>query len=88
MPELLNSLFDIEVIKSFLSDASSNQFTHTLLIFTAAAFVHSKTVGREIRRQMRDLITVVRDDLKAQQILVGTIITRVTIIEEKLKGEK
>jgi hypothetical protein len=78
-------LLDPELLRSFLNEATATHFFHTLFIFSAAAFVHARKVSKEIKSQFSQLISVVRDDLKAQQILIANLSARMDNLENKLK---
>jgi ribosomal protein L17 len=74
-------LLDPVLIAKIFGDAVSSEFAKTLAIFTAAAWVHSQRVAKEIKAQVGALITVVKEDLDAQKRLSEHIILRVQRLE-------
>lgn len=78
-------LLDVESIRTLFGDAISSQFSRTLFLFTAAAFVHARQVRKEIKDQMGQLIGVLREDLDAQKTVLHNLSNRVETIEVALK---
>lgn len=80
---------DVDALRGLFSEAVSHQFTQTLMIFAAAAFVHGRQVRKEIKTQFGELINVLRADLDAQKNVLGKLAGRVDNIEAtlKIKGE-
>lgn len=84
---LLESLFatvGLGGLKSFFGEALQTEFSRTLAIFAAAAWVHSRQVRKEIRAQFESLVGVLKQDLEGNKFLLGQLTGRVTKIEEKL----
>ena len=84
---MLNSLIDLETVRSFLGDAASNEFTRTLTIFGAAAYVHARQVRAEIKEQIGRICDVLQKDLEGQKFLLGSLGTRVDKIEARLNNK-
>lgn len=71
-------------IEKIFGAAAASDFLRTLAIFSAAAWVHSRTVSKTIRTKIDELILVFQADHDKQKIVVGELGTRVTKIEEHL----
>ena len=75
---------DGDTLEAFFGDSLKAQFFRTLFLFTAAAWVHGRQVRKEIRNQVGELISVLKQDLKAQKEMLGALTGRVTKIETHL----
>lgn len=84
MNDLLHLLPSIEAVRDFLGDAAASEFSRTLLIFTAAAWVHSRQVSKEIRKQIGALVHALEKDMRFQQSVLKHLTARVSRIESKL----
>lgn len=80
MLELLN----VDAVKSFMSDAASSDFTRTCAIFSAAAYIHASQVRKEIKSQITELVSVLKEDLSATRSMLASVVTRVDKIENVL----
>ena len=70
-----------EVIKNIFGEAASGEFVRTCSMFVLAAYVHSRQVRKEIKEQFTTLVSVLKQDLDAQQKMLGLITTRLDRIE-------
>jgi hypothetical protein len=84
MIEVWQLLPGIEAFRDFVNDAAANEFARTSLIFVAAAWVHSRQVSKEIRKQVGTLVEVLEKDLRVQQTVLRHLTARVSRIESKL----
>jgi predicted transcriptional regulator len=82
--ETLFSTIGLDGLKSFLSDALQNEFGRTVAIFAAAAWVHSRQVRAEIKKQFGELVAVLKADLEGNKFLITQLGSRVNKIESKL----
>lgn len=83
--EFLESFIDAEFVKNILGEAASSDFTRTCAIFALAAFVHGRQMRKEIKAQFGLLVTVLKEDLDAQQKVLGLHAVRLDKIEERLQ---
>lgn len=86
---------DIEGIKTLFGDATQNELTKMAFLFTAAAWIHSTRVKKEIKENFTSLTTAInevaaafREDLKNQGNIVNNLTLRVTTIESVIKNNK
>lgn len=82
------SAVGLDGLGAFVSAALQAEFTRTLAIFSAAAWVHSKQVRREIKQQIGSLVDVLRADLEGNKFLLGNLSTRVDKIETALQARR
>ncbi len=79
-----------EVIKNIFGEAASGEFVRTCSMFVLAAYVHSRQVRKEIKDQFSILVSVIKQDLDAQQKILGVFGERLAKIESvvfKPKGD-
>lgn len=84
--DLFGNLFDTQLLTRIFGDAVSKEFSQTLAIFVAAAYVHGRQVSGAIKREVGLLTEVLRADLDAQKDLVGRVNLRVDKIELQLQN--
>lgn len=72
----------LAVVEKIFGAAAASDFIRTLAIFSAAAWVHSRGVRKEIRKQIGDLIVVFKADHENQQKAVAELRSDV----DRLKG--
>lgn len=77
-------LFSGDTLEAFFGDTLKAEFFRILFLFTAAAWIHGRQVRKEIKNQIGELISVLKEDLKAQKEMIGALTGRVTKIETHL----
>ena len=84
---------DIEGIKSLFGEATQNELTKLAFLFTAAAWIHSTRVKKEIKENFTSLTTAInevatafREDLKNQGLIVNNLALRITTVESLIKN--
>ena len=65
--------------------AAASDFLRTLAIFSAAAWVHSRTVSKTIQTKIDELIAVFKTDHETQKKAVAELRDDVETIKEHLK---
>lgn len=70
-----------DVIQNIFGQAASGEFVRTCSMFVLAAYVHSRQVRKEIKDQFSTLVAVLKQDLDAQQKMLGLITSRLDRIE-------
>ncbi len=74
----------LAVVEKIFGAAAASDFIRTLAIFSAAAWLHSRGVRKEIRTQIGDLISVFKQDHDNQQKAVAELRSDVDKIKMQL----
>jgi len=82
--DLFSDSGTLDLIKNLFGEAASGQFMRTCSIFALAAFIHARQVRKEIRTQFDLLVTVLRQDLDAQQKMLGILSGRIDKLEQHI----
>lgn len=90
-----NADIDHEAIKGFLGEAVGNQITQAGFFFTAAAWVHSSRVKKEIKANFASLTAAInnvaesfREDLKNHSERLDNLSMRVQTVENNINTKK